>query len=181
MWCADILFFFFVVSLFVFEMPPQRKDRKRKHTKSRSETETGDTAAATANSHTGTNENSTRVDDTGTSGSSARVDDGSETAIPLTRNDIPVIVHDIAKQLQLRSAEASDTSSTGHTPLVPSMLILCSFVILFCVVDTPPRCPLGPLIIDTPGFQGPLSSPGSAVVVHWADMCAFVVSSGVPL
>ena len=174
-------------------MPPQRKGRKRKRTESRSEIETGDTAAATANSHTGTNENSTRVDDTGTnenstrvddtgtSGSSARVDDGSETAIPLTRNDIPVIVHEIAKQLQLRSAEASDTGSTGHTPLVPSMLILCSFVILFCVVDPPPRCPLGPLIIDTPGFQGPLSSPGGAVVVHRVDMCAFVAASVVPL
>ena len=68
-------------------MPPKKKTKKS-HTTS----ETG----ATANT-----------------GSSSQETD-TNAAVPLTRNDIPTIVQEVAKQLRSDDLEA-------HTPLVPGM------------------------------------------------------------
>ena len=46
-----------------------------------------------------------------------------------------------------------------------------------CIVGNSPhlRHPAGPTVINTPWTHGPFSSPGSTVVVHQVNMCAFIV------
>ena len=93
-------------------MPPKRKSRKRKHPESSSDPTTS--AAATDSRSTG--------DD----GSSAN----SGLSVPLTRNDIPMIVQEITRQLRPENNHEAQASSP--TSLVPSMLI--NFSILSCVL-----------------------------------------------
>ena len=83
-------------------MPPKCKSRKRKHPESSSDPTTS--AAATDSRSTGAD------------GSSAN----SDLSVPLTRNDIPMIVQEIMRQLRPENNEAYASSPTS---LVPSMLI----------------------------------------------------------
>ena len=74
-------------------MPPKRGS-KRKRAESHSDRQTRATATAVS-SNTG-------------------VDNSSDSAVPLTRNDIPTIVQEVARQLRPEGANS-------FTPLMPSM------------------------------------------------------------
>ena len=92
-------------------MPPKRKSWKRKHLESSSDPTTS--AAATVSRSTGAN------------GSSAN----SDLSVPLTRNNISMIVQEITRQLWPENNEAHASSPTL---LVPSMLINFSLLSLVC-------------------------------------------------
>ena len=97
MWLGDSLFCYIF-----FNMPLKRKSRKRKHLESSSDPMTS--AAATDSRSTGAD------------GSSAN----SDLSVLLTRNDIPMIVQEITRQLW---PENNEVQASSPTLLVPSMLI----------------------------------------------------------
>lgn len=84
--CSVLMFVFFIVSLFCFHyclLEYHRNVRaERGSILNHAQSETGDTAAVTTNSRTGINENNTGIDYR------------SESATFLTRNNIPMIVHE---------------------------------------------------------------------------------------
>ena len=151
MWLGDSLFCYIF-----FNMPPKRKSWKRKHPESSSDPTTS--AAATDSRSTGAD------------GSSAN----SDLSVSLTRNDIPMIVQEITRQLRPENNEVQASSATS---LVPSMLINLAYCLVYSRNGTTPllRFIKDPFVTNTPWSQGSFSSPGGAVVVHRADTGTFVV------
>ena len=101
-------------SLFCYifsNMPLKCKSWKRKHLESTSDPKT---CAAATNSRS-----------TGAGSSSAN----SGLSVPLTRNDITMIVQEITRQLR---PENNEVHASSPTSLVPSMLI--NFSLLSCIL-----------------------------------------------